>query len=472
MTGSIAIQRFLWAGAGALLLVPLFSCRLTPKSHRMTADSGAFAQIEDAQRRAVGRVEPIGVETPADTLRRRLLLDQLLPHGGIVSLGVRDLPDNEYWNKERDLLPPLASSPLPGMKGQWTVSLVQALQVAAAGSRDFQRAKDDLFRAALDLDLEANAFRTTFTGMFKQLLDSSHGGGGRDTASRTSVEAGAKRVFKNGVQLTSAIALDLVELLTQEKGVSTGVRMDASISIPLLRGSGRRVVMEPLTQAQRNLLYRVYEFERYKRTFAVAVASDYFAVLLQKRKVGNQEENYKRVIASTRRARRLADSGRLPEFQFDQSVQDELSARNSWIRARQAYASKLDGFKLLIGVSPDANLVLAEGDLAILQKRALQLTEGARMADYSGEIPPADAPVKLREPSREKLGTYELDSRRAIETALGKRMDLRVREARVEDAQRGVYMAVDGLRAEITLLGKAGMGGRRSVGQSGSENAK
>ena len=41
-----------------------------------------------------------------------------------------------------------------------------------------------------------------------------------------------------------------------------------SVTQPLLRGSGSRIVYEPLTQAERDLIYEVRSFERYRRSFA------------------------------------------------------------------------------------------------------------------------------------------------------------------------------------------------------------
>ena len=53
---------------------------------------------------------------------------------------------------------------------------------------------------------------------------------------------------------------------------------------------------------------------------------------LERQALEESEENYRRLIASARRARRLADAGRLPEFQLDQALQDELRARLEGLR--------------------------------------------------------------------------------------------------------------------------------------------
>jgi hypothetical protein len=37
------------------------------------------------------------------------------------------------------------------------------------------------------------------------------------------------------------------------------------VSIPLLRRAGWQIVTEPLTQAERDVIYEIWDFERYKR---------------------------------------------------------------------------------------------------------------------------------------------------------------------------------------------------------------
>ena len=113
------------------------------------------------------------------------------------------------------------------------------------------------------------------------------------------------------------------------------------MSVPLLRGSGAHIVTEPLTQAERDVLYAIWEFERFKRTFAVNIAGEYLEVLQGLDEVANEEANYRRVIMSVRRSRRLTDSGDMDVIQMDQAVQDELRARNRWILAIQSYERSL-----------------------------------------------------------------------------------------------------------------------------------
>ena len=189
-----------------------------------------------------------------------------------------------------------------------------------------------MFRAALSLDLHAgcfpdrlhddgaNASLTRDTIRDDTTLDGGRTGGrGPDPAER----AGHRR----------GLTLGLVSLLPGTDTVDWG--FDPSVSIPLLRGAGRHIVTEPLTQAERDVIYEMWDFERYKRTFAVDIAQQYYNVLRQMDSLTNSENNYRSAVQSARWSRRQADAGRITEIEVDQAVQRELSSRNSWISAQE-----------------------------------------------------------------------------------------------------------------------------------------
>ncbi len=456
---------------GAILL--LNGCRST-KEWRDQADQRAGQWLKQAQHDINRSSEPILVETPADTLRRRLLLDQKLQLTNDASLGITDLPDDERWRKDQHLRP--FTDDLLASKSAWNtaeplrLSLADALVIAARHNRDFQTQKDSLFQTALALDLENHQFQNSFSAALASTFSSSHNGDRRNNGLTNDATLGLKRTFKNGIELTSSISVDLVKMLSGDRGSSWGVLGDASINIPLLRGAGEFIAAESLTQAQRNLVYAVRDFEQYKRDFIVRIANSYLNVLQAGQRIINQEENYKRVITSTRRSRRMADAGLLPEYQFDQAIQDELRARDNWISARQAYDASLDAFKILLGLPPDAKIEPLTSELDALQLASQTLGGEAESTDYTGNVPAADAPVVLQDIDDENPGPYEIDTEKAVAIALKNRPDLRNALEKIEDAQRDVLIAEDSLRAELTIGGRASIGESRSLGQADSPN--
>jgi len=462
------------------LLLPIFIASLlagcqSAGQHRQNADRAAYAIIQDAQQTALGKSEPFDIRPPAETLRERLLLSHSLPYSSSASLGTRHLTPIPHWPKDDYLeeAPVADDATAPWFSdSNYRLTLLDALQVAARNSREYQTRKESVFREALQLDLERDEFRDTFSGLLQGLFEENRGTDPTQRGVRGSADAGWSRRLKSGVDLTSSIAFDLVKLLTLDRPESLGVFADATISIPLLRGAGRHIAAEPLTQAERNVIYAIYEFERYKGVFAVQIASEYLGVLRQLNQFQNAEENYRGLIASARRARRLADSGRLPEIQFDQAVQDELRARDRWIQARQSYLQRQDALKLTLGLPPDARLELEPAEMEKLQTAVEEILTGSIGMDQYQNVPPADAAIELRPPGQGVPGPVEMEESKALPLALEHRLDLRVAEGQVYDAQRQVTVAADALRAELTLLGSAQAGGGRSISSADQPDAE
>lgn len=455
-------------GAWLVLFVAVAGGCKSTLDWRNEADERAAGLLGATQRETTGREEAVRIETPAQTLRRRLLLDQGLAVFNEASLGVRDLSTNVYWNGAERLKPDDRDESLPlGTNRVLTIGLKDAVQIAARGSRDYQSKKESLYTAALGLDLENRKFRTTFSGLMNASVDSAESDGDRTANYGGAGKLGASKRLADGTQLTGAIAVDLAGMLTGEKNSAWGLLADASISIPLMRGSGRLVNMESLTQAQRNLVYAVRDFEQTKRDFMVGIASAYLDVLLTKRMLVNEEENYRRVIVSTRRSRRMADANRMSQSEFDQSRQSELSARNGWIGAFESYDASLEAFKGQLGLPPDAKIDLSDRDLEALQAYVEKFAKAELGAYDAGE---AGAPVALERPkSVDEAGTLKDQVDRAIALAVEHRLDFRTYVDRIEDAQRQVLIAEDALRAEVTLGGKisAGEGPNAASGENG-----
>jgi outer membrane protein TolC len=458
------------------LLFAATGCK-SPSEYRVEADDVASSVIHEKQTQALGQAGEFSIERPSDTLRRRLLVDQNLPYSSNASLGADELETIEHWPEEGYPKPEPSADPVIRLEGDapLKLSLMAALEIAARNSFEYQTRKEDVFLTALDLDLERNEFRTIFAGQVESLISTDTTGDRTVSGTVNSAALGASRKFENGAELTSALAVDLANLLTLNNASSFGIAGDATIAIPLLRGSGKHIVTEPLTQAERDVVYAIYEFERFKRVFAVDIASDYLAVLGLRDAVRNTESNYRSLIASARRSRRLADAGRLPEIQVDQAVQNELLSRNRWIAAKEGHERSLDAFKNSLGLPPDAEVTLDRAELDRLTERALEIMSDIIRdeASAAGESQPvaADVPVEVVGPSREGAGPLEIEESVAIGLALSNRLDLRVEQGVVYDSQRWVVVAADRLRGELTLFGSAQLGERRSIGTANEDDA-
>ncbi len=408
---------------GCVLLICLLWGCTSPQSYLQQADDVAYAIISGKQQQLDidNGTEPFALVSAGQQLRQKLLLEQDLP----TTAGL------ESADSLADTAP-------------YQLSLLEALQVAAHNSREFQQQKELVFRTALELDLQRDMFGSTFSGFLSSMWSTTKVNGSRVGGLTNTGNAGWDYRFKSGAAFVSSIGLDLVQLLSGDRVSSRGLVADASVSIPLLRGAGSRIVTEPLQQAERNVVYALWGFERYRRAFAVKVASDYLLALEKMNQVETSFDNYQRLISAHKRAKRLADAGRLSQIQVGQAAQDELRARSRWVNAQQGSADRLDNFKIQLGLPVDAQIVL---NRQVLDKNAA--------VDLS-----IDRELVVNPPAE------------MLAIAITKRRDLLIAQGRVLDSKRAIYVAEDNLRAELTLLGRGTAGSSRSLAGAGLDNAR
>lgn len=446
-----------------LLFLTLYGCK-NAQDYRQEADRTSRAYLSAYQEQVTGKVEEFDIETPADTLRRRLMLDQHLRANDPASFGIRDIPTNRYWRAGDRLLPGGEDPSLAiwtGGTNALEIGLVDAVRIAAFNSSAYKAQKESLFKSALAMDLEDDTFRSIFSSTLNSDLsivrdvNEKHALDNHAVSHNESAKLGVSRKFRNGVRLTGSIMANLAGMLTGDTRTAWGSSADLSISIPLLRGSGELVNTESLTQAQRSFIYSVRSFEQYKRTFICQIESAYLALVLAKRQQQNQDEAFRRVIRSTRRSYRMAEASRMSQSQFEQAHQSELSSKASWIASCQNYEATKDSFKMTLGLPPDARIEPRDEDLAELEAYVARYAE-LEAGPYDMGKDDEEGKIVLEAPDSVDDGGLKHRTDLAIDIAFSNRLDFISSRDEVEDAQRKLLVAEDALRAEVTLGASVG----------------
>ncbi len=399
--------------------VTIIGCR-TPDVWLRQADEVADRTIAEFQEEAYGETRPFSVVRPSDTLRKRLIADQSLP-----SFSARR--DADHFD----------GAPL-------MLDKEACLQVAARNSKAYQNQKEEVFRSALALDLERDAYRNSWGGLLSALFSSDQTGASAEDKISSSFTTELSRRFRTGGSIAGKLGIDVVRLLTLDESSSFGLLADATVTMPLLRGSRSEIVTEPLTQAERDVTYALWNFERFRESFTVQVASEYFAVLQTNDELQNAVDSVVRLERNLERAEQLSRAGRMPELQVDQTRQDLLRARTRLVTARQNSESRLDQFKRTIGLPVDAAIILDSDDLQRFSELVAEEVE--------------DETLMLRE--------QEL-----VDSALDNRLDLRIVYERLLDAERKVNVARDALRMGLDFRGSTSNQMRRYSG-SDTENIR
>ncbi len=298
------------------------------------------------------------------------------------------------------------------------LTLPHAVAIATAHNRQYQTERETLYIEALDLILARHQFEPLLFGGATARYE--RDGIGGTEAVTGSAEYGFDRLLASGAMVSTRVTAAWIEMLTGNYRSGLASLISAAVTQPLLRGAGSKVVLENLTQAERDTVYQIRSFNRFRQTFVVSIVTQYYYVLQYFDYLQNARSNYDTLVNVYERAEKLAAAGYLPRFELDQASQDKLDAEDIRVQAQQQYEQALDEFKLALSLPTVADIRLDQQELEVLAKAELTIPEFSE-----DEI---------------------------IATAMTQRLDLANISDAVDDAERKIVVAADNLRAQFDLL--------------------
>jgi len=244
--------------------------------------------------------------------------------------------------------------------------LSDSFREAQRSAREFRAAEDDYLLAAIRVLVQRNLWGPRFFNDTSARLEGfGDEGSFQHAASLVNTLRATQRLPNGGSIEASWVVRATEQLREQATGRYTqSSRLAISGEIPLLRGAGT-VAQEGLIQAERDLVYQARTFERFRRSFLVSIAGDYFDLVQSEARIRNQEvqlESLRRLETSTR-AR--VEAGRLDAFQTGIATSRVLAGEARLRGLQETYTLQLDRFKVRLGLSPETPFSISEIDLNI-----------------------------------------------------------------------------------------------------------
>ncbi len=287
-----------------------------------------------------------------------------------------------------------------------------SLEIGVATNRDFLAQKEALFIQALNYYETRHAFSPLVSSSLVYAFADGNGIPEQHTGSWL---ADIRKILPTGGTLSADAVTGYFR--SDDPAALDSRTFDSAVSVrlaqPLLRGAGYEASHEALTQAERNLLYAIRDFELFREDFSIDVARRYYDLVQQKQSIENVRRNLENLVFSERQAQSLFNVGRTSELDVLRARRSRLSAENDLLEARESYELALDRFKIFLGLSTDAYVDVEE---------------------YAPEFVPVT-----------------FDVRSAIEVAFHNRLDLLNRVEQVEDSERAVRLAENGLLPDLDL---------------------
>lgn len=282
---------------------------------------------------------------------------------------------------------------------------------------EYRREKERLFLATLSLIIERHLWGPRFFNTLSADLTGTPESGDYDTALDLVNDFSVTQRLPYGGTASVSALVNYTNLLQQastntaaDETQSTG--LNASINLPLLRGAGQ-VAREDLIQAERDLIYSVREFERFRRSFFVDISNTYFGLLQQQRQIQNQRLQIEGLERLAEEQAKLLAAGRIPGFEAADAEAQVLFGQSNLASVLDNYASALDSLKLRIGM-------------------------------------PVPQPLRIV-PAEIDVPSPALDAAESIQIGQRVRLDLQTTADQVDDARRAVKVARNNLQGDLDL---------------------
>ncbi len=301
------------------------------------------------------------------------------------------------------------------------LDLFKSLEYAVQHSRVYQSQMEELYLTTLDVTLQRHLFEPRFFAN----TSLTYRGGQQDVDYRSALvaagNAGVRQKLPYGGEIVASGLVQFIDALNDSTENGESAQVALSATIPLLRGAGM-VNLESLINSERQLVYQVRRFEEYRRGFAVDVATSYFRILTSQQAVLNRRKNYRNLTDLLERTKALYAAGKINFLEVQRSSQAVYSAENTLIDAEASLENTVDDFKLQIGMD-------VETDLLVL-------------------------PVAI------DVTVPDVENRDVVKVAHRYRLDVQTAKDSIDDANRRVQVAANGLEPDLDIVANTAVGNR------------
>jgi outer membrane protein TolC len=370
-------------GVGLTLMLLLAFVGCTRDVYRRWADRDSYRVLAEHQAGAPWQVPPFNIVPPPESrlhdptppdfppmppddpeahqyMRRA---GNKLGYRGWERDGVLEEVESEAWRWGLEL----------DASGALRLTPEKAVELGILHSREYQLQLEALYLTALSLTLNRFEFDLQWFGTNATSYNHFGSGGADGGESNTltnNTSLGFSRAFTTGGQLLVNLSNSFVWQFTGSNRETVSSGLAINFIQPLLRGAFRDVRMESLTQAERDVLYALRRFARFRKEFYLNVTTrgqGFLTLLLQVQSIRNLEANLAAQEQNLRLHEALYTAGMVSTVQVDQAFLGLQQARLGLLSARLSLDNALDAYKFQLGLPPSLPLMLDDSLLAPFQ---------------------------------------------------------------------------------------------------------
>ena len=282
-------------------------------------------------------------------------------------------------------------------KGEIPLDKEQAVDLSILHSPEYRSAIENLYLAAMDVSRERFVYDVQFYGGDSIFYTALGRNRGSDTI-RNSASLGAEKALATGGTWVAELANSITWSLTGQSSwnVNTSL-LNVSLVQPLLRGANRKVVLERLTQSERNFLAEIrrmvlFQQGHYTRIVAgtgpsftsgpsgtsraaAPSSGGFYSLLSGQIQIQNQRQNIIRLEENLNRFIAMFDAGQVTDaYQIEEMRQNLFTSQSSLLRQINTYQSNIESYIRSLGLPPDLKVSISDPLLEQFQLTSPTLT--------------------------------------------------------------------------------------------------
>ena len=258
------------------------------------------------------------------------------------------------------------------------VSVPDAMDLALIHNPEYQTQLESLYSSALNLTEERFRLGARYlVGGGPPVMDASFrtNSQGKGSAALTT-PLGIRQTLPGGAQIAADVANTMTWVFSGEGTQTSAPGIGYSVTQPLLFRAGRKIVLENLTQAERDVLYRVRSLARFRQNLFTSITISYLNLLAQKQRILNERNNI-RALEDQLESQRVRDarvpgvvSAALEGFEgleIPESLQEKLGYDQTWLKWEGDLSE--DEERILLGLSDNSEYLAAAAELVDFKRQ-------------------------------------------------------------------------------------------------------
>jgi hypothetical protein len=381
---------------------------LNEKGNDPRWDMEGFSIEIDNQSRMFSVDDPDHPAMPPDDAAASIFMksvDGMAGYEGWEKDGLLEHFENPEWREHL----PLAEDGKLHLNGQ------DAVRLALLHSSAYQQQLETMYMSALDVSAERFEFDTQFYGGYGgnyRSRGAAVAGSPRSDLTLASRSIQMRQKYAKGTSLVANFANSLMWQFSGPDTHSTTSLIDINIVQPLLRQGGKDKVLERLTRTERQMLYKIRDFQRYRKGFYLDIltgnsgvqsasrigglfggsglsgftgvgsggfgglgsgggtgggiprsAGGYLGLLQNLQQLNNQRANMTALESSLRLFESYFEAGFTDFNQVQQTRASFYQAVSDLMQAESTFNASRDTFTSEIGLPPDVQIVITGDEL-------------------------------------------------------------------------------------------------------------